>query len=230
MNYSKMTKYQKDLYQKRFENYNDIQRLCWSNKETQYIRFETILKHMLPCKMNKIFSIHDFGCGVGDLHKYLLYNNIKHIYSGTEIVPEMVKEIKNKYPYVKILNRDIMKEKITYEEYDYVISSGTFNRKNIKFGNWENYVFLLIKKLFSMSKIAFGFNFLTTYNNFESDDCLYLDPRKIIDYCIKNISRFFIIDFSIPLYDGSFIIYKEDYIKKKYKKNEYKKYFCNDIY
>jgi hypothetical protein len=100
-------KEQKKKYQSNFlKNGSSPKGMLWNNIETQYLRFEILLKNLLAQKTD--FSIHDVGAGICDLHEYLIINNIKHIYSGTEIVDEMIEYSNKKFPQIKLYNRNLL--------------------------------------------------------------------------------------------------------------------------
>jgi len=217
------TNEQIEAYRKNFLEHGDTPRgVFWNNQDTQYLRFERLLKNL---DITTPFSIHDIGCATCSLHEYLLNKKIKHDYHGTEIVPEMVTMAKKKYPEITVKERDILKDTVI-ETCDYGIVSGTFNLKgdsNEK--EWENYVFALMKKLFTVSSKAVAFNFLTTYKTFTDPTLAYFNPQEVFDFCMKNFSRFVIIDHAYPLYEFTITVYKQDYMEQMYNNPLYGKYF-----
>src|SRR6185312_9297066 len=92
------TNEQIEAYRKNFLEHGDTPRgVFWNNQDTQYLRFERLLKNL------------DIGCATCSLHEYLLNKKIKHDYHGNEIVPEMVTMAKKKYPEITVKERDILK-------------------------------------------------------------------------------------------------------------------------
>lgn len=218
----KIIEEQKTKYEKNFiKNGPSPSGLFWNNRETQEHRFAMLLNNL---DLKNKFSIHDVGAGIADLHKYLNKNKINHIYSGTEIVPEMVKYINQVYPTIKIFERNILNAE-DIEKYDYLVLSGTLNLKTGTAQEWKKFTFELLKKMFSMSKIAISFNFLTTYKNKTDENLCYFDPKEMLDFCIKNLSRFVSINHFSPLYETTITVFTQEYMKKKYKNSTYDKYF-----
>lgn len=78
-----------------------------------------------------------------------------------------------------------------------------------------------------MSRKGIAFNFLTSYNTFNQDDLMYFDPSEVFKYCIKNLSRFVIIDHGYPLYEATATVFKKDFLKSFYIGNAFDKYFVN---
>ncbi len=185
------------LYRENFLKFGDTpEGVLWNNQNSQYLRFERLLKNF---NLSKRFSIHDIGCGTCGLHEYLLHENINHDYHGSELVSEMVSLSKKKFKHINVFERDILSSK-NIETCDFGVISGTFNLAgNSTKEMWHNYVFSIIQKLFSISSSAISVNFLSTYNTFTDDSLSYFDPRDVMDFCIKNLSRFLILDHSLHL-------------------------------
>jgi len=218
-----LTNEQKEVYRKSFLEHGDTPKgVFWNNRDTQYLRFERLLKNF---DISMPFSIHDIGCGTCSLHEYLLDKQIKHDYHGTEIVSEMIETSKNKFPEVALFNRDILAEK-HIETCDIGIVSGAFYLSgNANKEKWKEYVWMMMNKLFSVTSQGVAFNFLTTYKTFSDPSLSYFDPKEVFDYCIKQLSRFVIIDHAYPLYEFTVTVFKEDYLKAKYSSPAYEKYF-----
>jgi hypothetical protein len=224
MNSDKIIKDQIDIYLENFLQNKDSSLGTFQNdRATQYMRFEHIVK---PFKeiLNENVSFHDFGCGVCDMHEYLNLQNIKHDYSGTEIIQEMIDHAKQKFPGIKVYNRDVLKEEVT-DKYDIVVfSGGLYLPGNIPHPEWEKFVFSIIHKMWDMAKIGISFNLLTTYSTYKRDDLFYVDPRDMFDYCVKNFSRFVTLDHCYPLYEWTISIFKKEYMQQKYTQPELQKY------
>jgi hypothetical protein len=193
----------------------------WSNRETQFLRFERLI-HNLKDDLHDA-KIHDIGPGTCDFHNFLLSKNIQHHYSGTEIVQEMIDCSIEKYPEIKIFNRNFLT--IADEYYDFIFLSGTLNLKlTTNDSEWMQWSLDIINKMFQHATKAISFNCLTSYNTFSADNLMYYNPQNVLDYCIKNLSRFVILDNSYPLYEFTITVFKKEYIENKYKDEAFKKY------
>jgi hypothetical protein len=197
-----------------------------NNIETQYLRYERLLLHLLNPDLS-IFTIHDVGSGICDLHKYLLEKKVNHQYSGTEIVQEMNDYASSLFPHIKLYNRDLLNADDN-EQYDFVVLSGTLNLfANLDIHEWEKYVCQLIKKMFKIASKSIAFNFLTSYNTFSDPSLFYIDPKTMFDFCMKNLSRFVHIDHAYPLYECTITVHKKEYIQEIYQHKNFLKYFKN---
>jgi hypothetical protein len=165
------------------------------------------------------------GCGICDFHAFLLLKQVEHVYSGTDIVQEMIDYSLKKYPQIQIRNRNLLSAP-NDEKYDIVVLSGVLNLlANIPYNEWCEYAFTLIKKMYEMSNIGISFNFLTTYKTIADPVLCYFNPLEIFDFCEKKLSRFVMIDHAYPLYEATITVFKNDFIKNKYSKSDFVKYF-----
>ncbi|WP_236896255.1 hypothetical protein [Clostridium beijerinckii] len=190
----------------------------------QELRFDKIYEFL---KDEENLSIHDLGMGNGSLFEYL--NNRFHKkqidYSGSEIVEELYLNCKNTYKnntfYLRTID-EFNKE----EKYDYLIMCGIFNTKQeCEYNSWKEYMFETISKAFEFSEKGIIFNCLTEFCDFYDEKLFYCNINELLNYINNNLSRFFIINHSYPLYELTVCVYKEDYIRYKYKDEKYKKYF-----
>lgn len=220
----KLISIQNKQYLDSFLKYGDSPKsVLWSDSSSQYLKFRKVTQHFLSLK--DTFSLHEIGSGLCDLHKYLLENNVNHIYSGTEIVEEMKVYSERKFPEVKIFNRDILDAPIN-EKYDLLVVSGTFNGLfGCDLEAWEQYVYLVIKKMFEMSEIGISFNFLTTNNNYKDSNLFYLNPIEVFKYCTNELSRFIILDQVCPTYEVTITLFKEDFVRLYFNHESFVRYF-----
>jgi len=194
-----------------------------NNRETQYLRFEHIIKQFKNI-LNKDVSFHDFGCGVCDMHEYLNQQGIEHDYSGTEVIQEMIDHAKEKFPGIKLYNRDVLVEEVK-DKYDFVVfSGGLYFPGSVPKNEWEIFVYKIIEKMFDMATIGISFNLLTSYSTFQDDHLFYVDPKIMFDYCCNNLSRFAILDQAYPLYEWTITVFKKEYMQKKYNHPAFQKY------
>jgi SAM-dependent methyltransferase len=217
---------QTEIYRDSYSKFGDTPKGVYINDvQTQYLRFDKIVHGF---NISKPFTLLDVGCGTCTLHKYLLERKIKHTYQGVELVEEMTEYSKKKYPSIKIFLGDILtNQKI--KKCDWVIASSTFYLKGeTSKKDWEKYVYKMINRMFELSTNGISFNLLTAYNTFEATELSYFNPQKVLDFCIKNLSRYVTIDHAYPLYEFTVTVYKSNYIKKLYPGAAYAKYFKND--
>jgi hypothetical protein len=196
-----------------------------NNQETQHLRFEMLTGHLLNDHTHN--TIEDIGCGICDLYSYLKNRNVKFTYSGTEIVSEMIALAQQKYPELKIKNRDVLNDEIP-DKYDFVVLSGTLNIPgHIQREQWKSFCYSLIRSMYRMCYKAISFNFLTTHSTFTDPKLFYLDPAEVVGFCLSNLSRFVELKHNYALYEGTVTVYRESYITGTYSNAAFAKYFGN---
>ena len=214
---------QKKKYRARFLKYGDsVLSTFQNNTETQTLRFEYLLKNISP--QPGPFRLHDIGSGLGDLHGFLLERGIKHEYSGTEIVPEMIAVSRRKFPEITVYERDFL-DAPADETYDFVVLNGTLNlRSETELTEQKEYAFALIEKMFQHANAAIAFNFLTSRGTFSVPELCYFDPAEIFDFC-QGLSRFVTLDHSSPLYEATVTVFQPGYLQSRFPQTVYQKYF-----
>ena len=146
----------KEMYRKRLEFYDENKgpEIFWSSKDAQEKRFEALLD--IGDLTGR--EILDVGCGYGDLLTYIENKGINiERYVGVDIVPEIVKKGRELHEGVNITVRDIQKEPLEENSFDYVMGSGIFAFNN---NEWGKYVVDMLKEMLKVSKIGVGVNFL----------------------------------------------------------------------
>ena len=155
----------------------------WSNNQTNSVRFRILTEDIL---LGKNISILDFGCGIGNLYKFLNKKNFKGIYTGIDISKLQIvfakKNIKSKR--ASFYHQNIFKKKLT-KKYDYIFINGVFN--NLTSNNFK-VLEKIIKTLFKNCKIMMAFNNLSYYVDYYDKGLYYVKPEKIFEFCKKNIS------------------------------------------
>jgi len=139
----------------------------WHSKQTQNIRFKTILA-MLPQDISTC-SIADAGCGFGDFYGYMLKKKkIPANYIGLDFLDEMC-NIATEKTGQEILLKDICKDELPQS--DYYICSGALNTLN------EFDTLLFIRNCYSTCRDGFIFNIL--YGDKKSDTYSYMNLEQI---------------------------------------------------
>jgi SAM-dependent methyltransferase len=145
--------------------------LHWTSPEDQLVRF-SILSRVGDLSGR---SVLDVGCGVGDLYGFLSRRFSGFSYLGIDIVPEMVKQAKLKYPRARFEVADTCS---LNAKFDYVFASGslTFNVRGGK-----RFYFGVLRHMFSLCRRAAAFNML--------DESVYKADRNFLSYDIREVER-----------------------------------------
>lgn len=209
VNANKITKKNKDYYENTLKIHgSNFKGMNWSSSKSQYLRFEQL------CKIDKLknSTLHDIGCGNGELLIFLKKKKIKfRSYMGSDISSIMInlcqkRFYKNKKASFKTLDISIDKNIKTS---DYVFASGIFNVKNnVSSKLWKDYVFTTISKMFENAKKGIAFNLMTFDTTFRDNKFFYLSVDEIIRFLRKKVSKKIIINHSYNLWEYTVFVYK----------------------
>jgi hypothetical protein len=216
------------LYLGKYQKFGDDPRsLSWNDSQSQYLRFKNI-SELFKHEGTNPFTVHEVGCGLGHFKKFLESEQITCTYSGSDIIKEFIDANRRKFPdcsfYIENISKNIEEINPEIVGFDYYFLNGTFyTKERNSIEDWEKFIFKSTDNMFQMAKKGICINFLTIYSDYYDDNLYYADPKKIIDWCIRNFSRFISINHDIPLYEFFVFLYKENFMKEKFP--GYSRYF-----
>ena len=170
----------------------------WPSKEGMDLRFSKTLRLMNPCSSD--YSVLDVGCGYGAFYEYLLAQNFKGLYTGIDIVPELVEEGRRRNPSASFVCGDFLAdEKIP--KADFVVCSGILTQKlNADVVAMEEYARALISKMYLQANRAAVSNFLSEYVDFKSTENFYSNASTWLEEALKY-SRNVVVDHDTPFFE-----------------------------
>lgn len=148
----------------------------WDAKRFQDKRFEYLAR--ISNLQGK--RILDFGAGLGDFYGYLERHSACCIYTGMEMVPELVEAARKKYPDASFVLSESLSD--WKEPVDFVFASGTFNVRNgIEPAPYFESVLLFLRQAFKNAREGVAVNFL---NQDLSDwdfefDAFLISPQQV---------------------------------------------------
>ena len=216
---------QKNFYQTMFDEHGySVKSVGFVSEVYQDVRFE---------KLSNIFkdsdniTVHEVGFGLGHFYEYLKnkYPHKNITYSGSEIVEDFHKNTSSLYPDIKLYLRDISADNCE-EKYDYIVLNGVFNPKcDVRKKDWEKHVLKLLSKCFSIAQKGVAFSILSEFCDYNDKELYYCNTMKFLNYINDNLSRFVEYSQSYALYEATFFIYKEEYVKSLHTNPQFNKYF-----
>ena len=150
--------------------------LDWGSRESQILRF----KILSEIGVGDDDSVLDIGCGLGDLYEWFQSHGINVDYTGIDITDSLVKAAATRFPDTKFFTRNILENETAGPLYDYVVASGIF-AKRIQGG--EEYMFLMIEKMFSLCQKGLAFNSLNRQSSSLDDDDFAVLPEQMEKFC-----------------------------------------------
>lgn len=159
----------------------------WSSEASQRERFNALIR----TSRFSGGSVVDYGCGPGDLHRYLSTLGYDFDYIGYDQNKDMIdtasREHSAKFAHLPLDSDD-------FPTADYIFCSGIFQFYD---DEDEEYYIKLIRRLFVRSKICFAFNMLSSLRSIseKASDELYLAPENLVGLMSK-ITRRWVVDHS----------------------------------
>jgi SAM-dependent methyltransferase len=166
--YKLLNKQISNIYNKRFDNYNNTPKgVFWNSKLSQDLRLNIILDKILKNTKSEEFSIADIGCGYGRFYEIIKERNLgdRVQYYGFDINQKLINFCKNNKDFENV---EFAISEFPFKNTDYVIMSGTYNlapTNNISL--WEDYIIKNLLSNWKFVKKAMIFN------------CLIKEKRKI---------------------------------------------------
>ena len=166
--YKLLNKQISNIYDKRFDNYNNTPKgVFWNSKLSQDLRLNIILDKILQNTKSDEFSIADIGCGYGRFYEILKERKLddKVKYHGFDINQKIINFCKNNKDFVNV---KFGINELPFDDTDYVVMSVTYNltpTNNISL--WEDYIIKNLTSNWKLVQKAMIFN------------CLIKEKRKI---------------------------------------------------
>lgn len=206
-NFENVVERLKNHFDERIKLYGaGLQSVDWKSRTAQYNRFREMLKVV---DFSQPFSIIDYGCGDGELVRFLNAAGADFQYFGFDVAPQMIEAARNEFAASK--NCLFSSRLDDFPAADYTVASGIFNLKfEADDEVWKEYVEATIVKMNALSYKGFAFNALTTYSDVElrRADLFYADPLYWFDFCKRNVSPFVSLLHDYPEYDFTIIVRK----------------------
>jgi SAM-dependent methyltransferase len=179
----------------------------WNSAESQHLRFEQLLRCLEPAGR---FTINDFGCGYGELACHLARRGFDFSYVGFDISTAMIDAAKKHVGDLSncTFTGDVEELPVA----DHTVASGLFNVKLASSAElWEEYMWETIALLDAHSSGAFAFNVLTAHSDADRmrTDLFYADPAKVLDRCIRTVSRHSALVHDYGLYEFTVVVRRE---------------------
>ena len=148
--------------------------------------------------------ILDVGCGIGDLYPFLesLYRDI--VYTGVDIVPELVEYAARTYPAATFLCADLVSDPLDFR-CDYALMSGVFNNR---MSDPTLALQHLVRAVFAVCERGLAFNFISNRVDTIDPEMAYHDPLDVFRYCIENLSSKVVIAHHYERRDVAVYVYR----------------------
>lgn len=180
----------------------------WNGTEGQLARFERFsrLFKLAPAPL----SVIDYGCGYGELFRFLQPRFRLAHYVGVDAVPAMLEAARGFLGQYRGL--ELAHNLDSVRPAQVVVASGTYNVKlSADSGDWSDYVFDDVKALWEKAKFGLALNFLYDYSQLEKrqEKLYYASPTKTIEFLMKDISLLCYLDYSYSPWEFTVTVLRE---------------------
>ena len=188
--YKLLNKQISNIYNKRFDNYNNTPKgVFWNSKLSQDLRLNIILDKILQNTKSEKTSIADVGCGYGRLYEIIKEKNLENKirYCGFDINKKLINFCKNNKNFENV---EFSINTFPFEKTDYVVMSGTYNltpTNNISL--WEDYIIKNLTSNWKLVKKAMIFNCLIKEKREINKALYYTELLWIKRICENNFGE-----------------------------------------
>jgi SAM-dependent methyltransferase len=200
--YTVISNHYKSCLKKHGDTYKGLD---WPNLQDMLLRYRIMLDVINTDQQVKLL---DFGCGTGELYKFILDNKVSIDYEGYDINADAIQICKSKFPYVKFYLGDILKED-NLNEYDYIIANGVFTEK-LELTSKQMWSFFksVIKLLYKHSSKGLAFNVMSNHVDWKRADLFHCPHDSMAKFLTKDISRNFVIRNDYGLFEYTVYVYR----------------------
>lgn len=182
----------KSKYSQYLKSDQEHEKVGWGSKESQILRFQIISEISEDFMGAKIL---DYGCGLGGLLKFLEENKFAGIYTGYDVLQDMVDNARALNPNGSFDN------KLPQENFDYVVASGVF-----AFSSRDSSV-EIIRLLYEKANKGVAVNFLSAHSTNKEEDEFYCKPGEFLDLCMTFCGKIVLRHDYLP-HDFTVYLYK----------------------
>jgi SAM-dependent methyltransferase len=200
-----------ERYEKRLEEFGySPATLGWGIHGRQDVRFSVLAEFALHVPDS---SVLDVGCGFCDLYDFLRMRGWQGRYTGIDIVPGLLKVARQRNPQIDARELDITDDAATLDEYDFVISSGTFNA-SLPSGRNQVHIETALRKMHGRSRRATCVDFLSSYVDFQKPGAYHTDPSWALSIA-KGLTRRVLLRHDYMPYEFSIFLFRDDAVSDR---------------
>lgn len=200
-----------ERYEKRLQEFGySPATLGWGVHGRQEVRFSVLAQ--LALKMPGS-SVLDVGCGFCDLHDFLTLRGWQGQYTGIDIVPGLLEIARQRHVGLDVRELDITDDAAQLNEYDFVISSGTFNAA-LPSGSNQPHIEAALSNMFRRSRRATCVDFLSSYVDFQKPGACHTDPAWAFA-AAKRLTRRVLLRHDYMPFEFSLFLFRDDAISER---------------
>lgn len=199
----------RDHYREKFRSFGSTsQGVDWgSRSEDALLRYDKMLAVVRDLPAGA--SILDVGCGYGALADVIDERELDLIYTGIDVVEEMIDAARKRQPRKSFLCGDILAA-AELGTFDYVVCNGILTQKlTTSTLDMNRHCHQLITKLFDLARCGIAVNVMSSFVNFYAPNLYYRNPAELLAWCMSQLTRHVRLDHSYPLYEFTMYLYHD---------------------
>lgn len=187
----------------------------WPNEKDAEKRF-LVMMRLIDFKSKDKIKLLDLGCGVGLLVDYLkankLYDKIEYV--GMDISANMISEAKKRCVDDRFECRDIIKNPIPKDSYDYIIMNGVMTEKlSLSQHEMISFAEKIIKTAYESCKKGITFNVMSSHVDTKREDLFHYPLDQLVGFLVKECSRHIKINMDYGLYEYTTYVYRQPQLR-----------------
>ena len=131
-------------------------------------------------------EVLDIGCGIGRFYGFLKESGRPCRYTGYDIVPEYIAHCRERYPEIRVVERNIPEQPIE-GQFDTIVASQVFNHRYSHGRNLE-VLESVLRAAFAAARVSLSVDMLSTYVDYEEQHLYYYRPEQVFAMA-KSITR-----------------------------------------
>lgn len=190
-----------DFYRQRLLLKTDAEKQGWVDAGFQQTGFRTILDLVGQRLPLRGLSVHDAGCGFGDIIPYLSARGVKD-YVGTDVMPEMIAGARTRRPHREFRLLDLRTETPPTADVTLVCGALAFQKPND--------IAAILDKLWDSSNRCLAFMSWWNVPAKLDVDGTAKRGQRVVDFFVRSIDNRLsrIEDYGIP-HEAIFALFKE---------------------
>jgi SAM-dependent methyltransferase len=168
----------------------------WKDERSQALRFAMLVDGLELAGR----SLHDVGCGSGELYAFLRERGLAVDYRGSDLSAEMVAAARARHPGVTFERADLLADQLAPS--DVLVTSGLFHVKLATTdADWGAFVHDMLRRMFALCRSSLAFNLMSDQVDFRVPELHYTSPAETLGFCQRELSRHVRLRHDYPLHE-----------------------------
>lgn len=196
-------------YEACLETYGDTHLGVDWPKEADVFKRYAVMLEVIRERGHQV-SLLDFGCGASHLYGHMQREGYSSVdYAGLDLSEKFIALCQSKYPENAYYCLDILQDRDSFPEFDYIVMNGVFTEKRaLSFDAMLAYFKDMIGAAYAKARQGLAFNVMSKQVNWEREDLFHLPLDTLADFLTKEISRNFVIRNDYGLYEYTVYVYR----------------------